>query len=848
MEFELMRFGTVDRHPRVLALGVLALGFSIDLRAAQPVDFNRDIRPILSENCYQCHGPDANKRKADLRLDTREGLFRKGNEARNLAPGKPEESDLFERIASDDDEIRMPPPRSGHRLSRPQVALVRTWIEQGAEWKGHWAYLPLTRPEIPELAKACGPLLNPIDRFIRASLAAQGLSPSPEADRTTLLRRLSFDLTGLPPAPEEIDAFLADTHADAYERLVDRLLASPHYGERMALFWLDLVRYADTTGYHSDNHVDIYLFRDYVIGAFNRNKPFDRFTVEQLAGDLLPAKSEETTIGSGYNRLLQTTQEGGGQAKEYLAKYSADRVRNASTVWLGATMGCAECHDHKFDPFTTKEFYRFAAFFADLKETAVGVQEPTRFPSPAQAAALRDIELRRVPLVEVLNRSTPELEAERVAWENSLRASPSAPTAKDVPKALLEVVKLEPDKRTAEQAKLLVEHYRTIAPRLEPVRKEIDALQKRRQEIESKVPTSLVSASIAPRVMRILPRGNWLDESGPVVTPDVPASLPSLGVRDRRATRLDLARWLTSSENPLVARVAVNRLWKLAFGQGLVATLDDFGSQGVWPTHPELLDWLACEFRDGGWDVKATLKRMVMSETYRQSSLPRASDSKLDTSNKWLSRQNRFRLDAEMVRDNALAASGLLAPHIGGPSAKPYQPPGYWAFLNFPTRDYVADKGEGLYRRGLYTYWQRTFLHPSLLAFDASSREECVVQRPRSNTPIQALVTLNDPTYVEASRALAARLLREGGSDPGSRLDRACRLMLGRTPRPAEREILLELALKHDEQYRSDPAAARELLGVGEAPVPRGVDPAELAAWTSVSRVLLNLHETITRN
>lgn len=843
-----MSIATLKKRARGFSILTLVLSLSGTLCASQTVDFNRDIRPILSENCYQCHGPDANKRKAELRLDTREGLFRKGEEAVNLVPGKPEESGLYERIASDDDTIRMPPPKSGHRLSGGQVALVRSWIEQGARWKGHWAYLPLSRPEIPRAPGGPVSGLNPIDHFIRASLVAQGLSPSTEADRTTLIRRLSFDLTGLPPSPEAIDAFQADTRADAYERLVDRLLASPHYGERMALFWLDLVRYADTTGYHSDNHVDIYLFRDYVISAFNSNKAFDRFTVEQLAGDLLPAANQETTIGSGYNRLLQTTREGGGQAKEYLAKYSADRVRNASTVWLGATMGCAECHDHKYDPFTTKDFYRFAAFFADIKETAVGVQEPTRFPTPTQAAALREIDDRRTPLLETLNKTTPELEADKKVWEDSLRGAPSSAASREVPKTLLGIVRLEPGKRTAEQQKLLADHYRTVAPRLEPLRKALNELQKKRHEIEAKVSSSLVSVSVPPRVIRVLPRGNWLDESGPIVTPDVPASLPPLRVKDRRPTRLDLARWLTSPENPLVARVAVNRLWKLAFGQGLVATLDDFGSQGVWPTHPELLDWLACEFRDGGWDVKAMVKRLVMSETYRQSSLPREADLRRDPANRWLSRQNRFRLDAEMVRDNALAASGLLSPHVGGPSVKPYQPAGYWAFLNFPTRDYIEDKGEGLYRRGLYTYWQRTFLHPSLLAFDASSREECVVQRPRSNTPIQALVTLNDPTYVEASRALAARAIREGGPDANSRLDRACRLTLGRKPRPSEREVLLGLAQSHEQQYRSDPIAARELLGVGASHAPHDLDVSELAAWTSVSRVLLNIHETITRN
>jgi hypothetical protein len=814
------------------------------------VDFNRDVRPILSETCFQCHGPDTGKRKADLRLDIREGLFRAAKGVSNLVPGKPEESVLYLRISSDDDEVRMPPPKAGKPLTQEKVSLIRRWIEQGAIWKGHWAYLPLVSPALPVSGNLDSPCASPIDAFIRAGVAAAGLCPSPQADRATLIRRLSFDLLGLPPTPEEVDAFETD-HSDlAYEHLVDRLLASPHYGERMALFWLDLVRYADTTGYHSDNHVDIYLFRDYVIRSFNANIPFNRFTIEQIAGDLVAAPTEETRIASGYNRLLQTTQEGGGQPKEYLAKYSADRVRNASSVWMGATMGCAECHDHKYDPFTTRDFYRFAAFFADLKETAVGVQEPTRFPSAAQAEALRRLDAQRAPLVKALFRSTPELEAAQQAWEQELREGGPAGTAKgkDVPRKILDIVRLAPPKRSAEQKKLLADHYRTIAPALQPVRKSITALDKQREPIEGGVPTSLVSMSQPPRVIRVLPRGNWLDESGPEVTPDVPAFLPPLGVKTGRPTRLNLARWLVAPENPLVARVIVNRLWKLAFGTGLVATADDFGSQGALPTHPELLDWMACRFRDSGWNVKAMLKLLVMSQTYRQSALVRDADRRLDPANRWLARQNRFRLDAEVVRDTALAASGLLSPRIGGPSVKPYQPEGYWTFLNFPTRTYVADKGENQYRRGLYTYWQRTFLHPSLLAFDASTREECVVQRPRSNTPIQALVLLNDPTYVESARTLAARVIREGGSASVARLQLVYRLVLGRPPRPEEGDILGALVRKHEAQYRSDPGAARELLGEGLAPPPQATDQAELAAWASLARVLLNLHETVTRN
>ncbi len=750
------------------------------------VDFNRQIRPILSETCYQCHGPDVNKRKANLRLDQRDGLFQSAGGTTIVAPGKPDESELFARITADDPELRMPPPKSGSPLSSEQIDVIKRWIADGAEWKGHWSYLPPSRPSVPYAPNQPRPR-NEIDRFIRAALVREQLEPAPAADRRTLARRLSFDLIGLPPTPAEVEAFINDDRPDAYERLVDRLLASPHYGERMAIFWLDLVRFADTTGYHSDNHVDLYLFRDYVIRAFNTNKPFDRFTIEQLAGDLVDEPTTETRVASGYNRLLQTTQEGGGQPKEYLAKYSADRVRNVSTVWLAATVGCAECHDHKFDPYKTREFYSLAAFFADVKETAVGVQEPTKLPSPAQAEALGMIDC--------------ELD--------SLKA----------------LRKLD-----------------------EVQRHELAELEKRHKALLQRVPSSLVTVSVEPRPIRVLPRGNWLDESGPVAPPAVPGFLPPLVLKERRPNRLDLARWLVARDNPLVARVMVNRLWKLVFGQAIVTTPDDFGSQGAWPTHPELLDWLACQFIDDGWDIKGMLKRMVMTETYRESSAAPESARQRDPANRWLAHQNRYRLDAELIRDGALACSALLTGEIGGRSVKPYQPAGYWSFLNFPRRDYVIDQGENQYRRGLYTYWQRTFLHPSLLAFDASTREECVVQRPRSNTPLQALVLLNDPSYVEAARGFAARVIREAGADPQARLDRAFRLAVSRPPRPEEVSVLMNLLTRHYNQYAENPGAARALLSAGQSPIPADIDPAELAGWTSLARVLLNLHETITRS
>lgn len=761
-----------------------------EARLPPTVEFNRDIRPILSDNCYACHGPDKNARKAALRLDTEEGALGKGDGTPVIIAGKPEQSELFRRITAHEEKERMPPARFGKKLTSRQIDLVRRWIEQGAKWQKHWSLLAIQRPTAPPVDKKWG-ARNPIDQFILARLEQEGMTPTDEADRRTLARRLAFDLTGLPPTSEQVETFLADQGPEACEKLVEQLLASKHFGERMALYWLDLVRYADTAGYHSDNHRDIALYRDYVINAFNSNKPFDRFTIEQLAGDLLPDSTLETRVASGYNRLLMTTEEGGAQAREYQAKYSADRVRNASVVWLGLTMGCAECHDHKFDPVTTKEFYRFAAFFADVKEKAVGRQDQERFPSDAQAANLKEL-------------------TDQIATVQKDLTAPKT-----------------------DQAEL---------------KKKLADLQRRKQDLERTLPATLITTAVAPRMMRVLPRGNWLDESGEIVQPGVPASLPPLAVKDRRATRLDLAGWLVAQDNPLVARVFVNRLWKLLFGQGLVRTLDDFGAQGARPTHPELLDFLAAEFRARGWDVKQLLRLMVLSRTYRQASATEEGLRQRDPYNLLLARQARFRLDAEMVRDNALAISGLLVRKVGGPSVKPYQPAGYWAMLNFPRREWDNDAGEGLYRRGLYTYWCRTFTHPSLAAFDAPSREECTVERPRSNTPLQALVLLNDPIYVEAARAFAERVLREGGPDVQSRLHFAFRQGLQRKALPAEIKVLEPLVEKHLKQYRDDKGAADALLHVGAKAVPKDLDTAELAAWTSIARVLLNLHETITRN
>jgi hypothetical protein len=812
----------------------------------ETVEFNRDIRPILSDNCFACHGPDANQRKADLRLDVEASALAPRDGTPALVPGKPMESELFLRITATEALQRMPPAKFGKKLSAHQVALIQRWIEQGSRWQKHWSLLAPKLPALPDVQDRKW-IRNEIDQFILARLEREGLKPAPEADRRTLIRRLSFDLTGLPPSAEEVERFLADSTPEAYEKLVDRLLASKHYGERMGLYWLDLVRFADTGGYHSDNHRDITLYRDYVIDAFNRNLTFDRFTTEQLAGDRLAGATVEQKIASGYNRLLMTTEEGGAQAREYAAKYAADRVRNVSTVWLGMTMGCAECHDHKFDPITTREFYSFASFFADLQEKAVGRQDQTRLPTPEQAAQLQQLDAGIAEVQKILAASTPELDAAQTQWEEEVKKA----GAKGLPKNIADILAVEAGKRSAKQKQDLATHYRAnVAPALQEPRARLAALQKQKADLEKAIPSTLISITGNPRMMRVLPRGNWLDETGPAVEPATPAALPPLTVTDRRPTRLDLAQWLTAPDNPLVARVFVNRLWKLMYGQGLVKSLDDFGSQGAWPTHPELLDWLAVEFRDSGWDVKGLVKRMALSSTYRQSSRVSEALRQRDPYNYLLARQARFRLDAEMVRDNALAVSGLLVRKIGGASVKPYQPAGYWQYLNFPKRDYTADKGEDQYRRGLYTYWQRTFPHPSLLAFDAPSREECTVERPRSNTPLQALVLLNDPTYVEAARAFAERIVRSDAAQPATeaRIQFAYREALSRPATAAEVELLRMLHDGHLKQYQADPKAAEALLTVGDRPRAADLNAVELAAWVSVARVILNLHETITRN
>ena len=821
----------------------LAVLTSSQLFAADrpPVDYSRDVRPILANSCFACHGPDEAQRKGKLRLDVREDAIKSA-----IVVGKGAMSPLVQRVRTTDREEVMPPPRAKKPVvTLEQAEILSRWIDEGAKYDQHWAYVKPVRVAVPMVKNAAW-VRNPIDAFVAQGHERQKVQPAAEADRVTLIRRLSFDLLGLPPTMAEVDAFLNDSLPTAYEKMVDRLLASPHFGERLAVMWLDVVRYADTAGYHSDNHRDVWLFRDYVINSFNANKPFDRFTLEQIAGDLLPNATSETRIASGFNRMLQTTEEGGAQAKEYAAKYSADRVRNTSNAWLGATLGCAECHNHKYDPYTTRDFYRFAAFFADVQEKAVGRQTQTAMMTAEQEkeSAKLDAEIARIE--KELAKPAPELDKAQAAWEEEIKKKKDG--TKGLAKPLTDAIALDATKRSAAQKQLVKDHFRTqVAAETSPLRKELAAVQATKTEFLKNIPTTLISMTGPVRQVRILPRGNWLDDSGELVTPGVPSFFGSLGTKDR-ATRLELAKWMVSPENSLTARVFVNRLWKIAFGQGLVKNLDDLGTQGAFPTHPELFDWLAVEFVEKGWDVKAIMKMMVMSNTYRQSSVAARDLRERDPGNAWLARQNRFRLDAEFVRDNALAIGGLLVPKIGGPSARPYQPAGFWSYLNFPKREWANDKGENQYRRGLYTYWCRSFLHPSLFAFDAPTREECTNERPRSSTPLQALVLLNDPTYVEASRAFAERLMKEGKGPTDERIAWMFRQAMTRNATVEEKAVLVGLYEKHLKEFRADKAGTDKLLGVGDRPLPKDVNAAELAAWTSVARVILNLHEVLTRN
>jgi mono/diheme cytochrome c family protein len=1031
--------------------------------APAPISFNREIRPILANNCFACHGPDEKTRETKFHFDTQEGMFLKRGV---IEPGNAAESLLVEKITDPNPKDRMPPPDSGHSLTPKQIDLLRRWIDEGAKWDTHWAYVAPKRPELPDVS-ASSWVRNPIDQFILARLEREGLKPSPEADQETLLRRVTLDLTGLPPTVAEVDAFLADPSPDGYEKRVDELLRSPHYGERMAVPWLDAARYADTHGYHIDSLRGMWPWRDWVINAFNQNLPFDRFAIEQLAGDLLPDATKEQKIASGFNRNHMINFEGGAIADEYQVEYVVDRVEATSNAFMGLTMGCARCHSHKFDPISHKEFYEFFAFFNTVPEIGLDGRRGNAvpllpLPSAEQQARLDElnagIKTRETALDDVV---VAPLQRE---WENAAREKPLQPDApgllahyeldgnfsdisgryqhgrtivgeptfdggrvgraasfdgdtevsfgnvggfereeafslaawvrgrgnlpmagfqklegaehrrgyewkfddiklvdiqrwaarlsiriaSDSPDSAIEVrtrerltlgdwyhvaftydgsgkaagvnlylngerlgldvvrdalrgpiktdaalrlgskplgapfvgqiddlrlynrtltpVQVEDlavhypmrvilsgviGKPSKDDASRLREYFLTYqAPNaLRAAHTELEMLQARKEDLVKVIPTAMIMAEMKkPRDTFILTRGDYRNQTDKV-QPGVPAMLPPLP-KDAPLNRLTLAQWLVDPAHPLTSRVAVNRYWQTYFGYGIVKTQEDFGVQGEPPTHPELLDWLATEFIKSGWDVRAMQRLIVTSSTYRQSSKTTPALVEKDPENRLLARGPRVRMPAEMIRDTALAAGGLLNDAIGGPSVMPYQPKGLWEELafgdGFSAQSYEQSHGPDLYRRGMYTLWKRTAPPASLATFDAPDREKCTARRAQTNTPLQALVLLNDPTYVEASRALAERALLEGGKDSKSRLTYAFRLVTARKPSGKELKVLRTLLDGRFKVFRQDRQAALKLLGVGESRRNNTLDVAELAAYTTVASVIFNLDETIT--
>jgi mono/diheme cytochrome c family protein len=1182
--------------PRVACLlaallaGLLAPG-AARAATARPggVDFGREIRPILSDNCFACHGPDEQQRKAGLRLDLRSGALatlKNGRQA--VVPGDPARSTLLARVTTADPDDVMPPPKTGKKLTPAQIQKLRDWIAAGAEWPEHWAFVPPRRPEPPAVKNTRWPR-NDVDRFVLARLEAEGLRPAPEAERATLVRRATLDLTGLPPTPEEVDAFLADKQPDAYERLVDRLLSSPRYGEHQARQWLDAVRYADTHGYHIDARRDIWAYRDWVIRAFNANQPFDQFTIEQLAGDLLPNPTTDQKVATGYIRCNMSTGEGGAIEEEYAAKYAFDRVETTGTTWLGLTLVCARCHTHKYDPITQREYYGLYGFFNQLDEPVMDGNRPNpdpflKLPTPEQTerlawlkekiaesrrrleapvesldaaqqtwaaawharlregwqtpapltarsvkdggAELRVLEdrsvlaggpspgkdvyelefspaagplaglrlevlaheslpgggarspegrfrlsefeaellppgadakpqklalalaladahegehdparaldgkpetywqavatnatpprallllaqpvnvpaearlrvrlrfesgeenralgrfrvalaqgadlvaaltpprfepwrllgplpsgglaagfarefepethldlarrypgvreevgwhergdlsdggthllvnelhgvhgvyylFRRVHVPEptvldlalraddvfkvwlnerlVLERGTPEpypgvrtrLRLELAAGENRLLIKvvnhqgakyfafePAVGGTNRLAPVLAAILSTDAAPTGAWAAKVRDGYRREHAPEFRELQDHWATWQEEERAIDAAIPTTLIAKELAkPRETRLLIRGEY-DKPGEVVPPGLPSILPPLP-EGAPTNRLGLARWLVSPDNPLTARVIVNRFWQQFFGVGLVKTAEDFGVQGERPSHPELLDWLATEFIRSGWDVKHMLRLIATSATYRQSSRVPPELRERDPENRLLARGPRLRLEAETLRDSALYVSGLLVEKLGGPSVKPYEPPGLWEAVSFNnSQKYVPDTGEAQYRRSLYTFWKRQSPPPNMLLFDAPTRETCVVRRPRTNTPLQALVLLNDPQFVEASRALARRMLTEAGPGTRERLAHGFRLATARRPGAAELKVLSELLEAQRAAFRADPAAAAAYLAVGDYRAPADLDPVELAAWSTVASLLLNLDETLTK-
>lgn len=799
--------------------------------SAEPVNFSRQIRPILSENCIACHGPDEKGRKGKLRLDDEQDAKRDRKGEFVILPGKPEQSELIKRIESTDPDDVMPPPKQHKTIPAAQVTLLKEWIKQGAPWGRHWSYEPVARPSVPKNGEA-----NPVDAFLSDRQKKEGLSWSPEAPKAILIRRLALDITGLPPTPEEV----AQLSGAKHEEIVAHFLAKPAYGEHWARQWLDLARYADSAGYPSDPGREIWAYRDWVIKALNRNQPFDQFVIDQMAGDLLPNPTEDQLIATAFHRNTMTQNEGGTSDEEFRNAAVIDRVNTTYAVFMGTTMACAQCHTHKYDPITITEYFRSYAFLNQSADSDKRDEAPLHEIYPPGMKAQRDQWMKDAAVAEaVFKKLNPAWLAGFDEW---LAKGPKL-TDKAV-KAALDAPK---DKRTKAQLKLLQDHYvRNVSPAAKAERALADDLKKKIAESKPvTVPIMQDLAGAQRRKTFIQLRGNWqalgdqVDEGVPTHLARWDESLPK--------NRLGLARWIVSRDNPLTARVTMNRLWETVFGVGIVRTSEEFGSQGDLPVHPELLDWLAAEFVESGWDTKKMLSLLLNSRAYRQSSASTAKLNEQDPDNRFVARGPRFRPSGEMLRDQALAVSGLLSAKMFGAPVRPMRPNMGLSIAFGSSGDWMTSAGEDRHRRSLYTDTRRSTPYPSFATFDAPNRETCVIRRGRSNTPLQAFVTLNDPVFVETSQALARRLLKEGGADDDMRLRFAYSLCLSREPDANELATLKTLLAKSAAQYKADAALALKMATDPLGPADKGADLPTLAAWTAVSSVIMNLDEFLMR-
>ena len=804
---------------------ICALALSVGY--ADPPSFDREVLPVLSDFCFHCHGPDAKARKGDLRLDVASDALRK--EQPVIVPGKASESELIRRMVTHEDHEVMPPKKLGKKPTVAQIDALKRWIDAGAQWGKHWSFEAPVRSALPSVKQEKW-IRQPFDRFILQRLEKEGMVPSAEASRETLIRRLKLDLLGLPPTPTEIDAFLNDQKPDAYERLVERYLNSPHYGERMAWDWLDAARYADSNGYQGDSERTMWPWRDWVVKSFNRNLPFDQFSIWQLAGDQLPGADEEQRLATGFCRNHMINGEGGRIPEENRIEYIFDQAETFGTVWLGLTFNCCRCHDHKFDPISSKDYYSLFAFFNQTQVDGGGGNPQT---PPVMTIATQAQKGEQANRNQALKQAAEVVErTEKSLVEKKAAQTPHKGFAK------------KPANRSAGEIDELIKALAKDQPQYGKELESLKAARNARDDWDRSLPRVMVMEDMPkPRKTFFLAKGQY-DQPTTEISADVPQALPRLS-KYEKANRLGLAKWLFTADNPLTARVTVNRFWTQFFGIGLVKTPEDFGVQGERPVHPELLDWLAVDFRESGWDVKRLVRSIVLSAAYRQSSRFGRDSAEKDPENRLMARGPRFRLPSWMLRDQALAASGLLVEKMGGPPVHPYQPAGIWEEATFGNKKYAQDHQEALYRRTIYTFWRR-IVGPTMI-FDNTARQVCTVKVFRTNTPLQALLTLNDPGQVEAARHLAQVVLKSGAAGDPDRLSAMHRRVLGRFPQKAELEILGQSLNKARSKYQGQIAEAEKLLAVGESKRDGAIAPGEHAAWTSVAMVLFNLDETLTK-